>query len=41
MGLDGKAHLIVKRKEELGPVVARMAQRGARNQNWIGNLFGF
>jgi hypothetical protein len=47
MGLEGKAHLIVRKKEDLGPVraevVSRLVEARQRptNQNWIKQIFGF
>jgi murein L,D-transpeptidase YcbB/YkuD len=47
MGLDGKAHLIVKKKEDLGPVRAEVISRlGEARQaaygptNWLRTIFG-
>jgi murein L,D-transpeptidase YcbB/YkuD len=47
MGIDGKAHLIAKKKEELGPVraevVSRLIEARARptTTSWIKQVFGF
>lgn len=45
MGLDGKAHLIVKKKEDLGPVRAEVISRLAESrrnpaQNFFDSIFG-
>jgi hypothetical protein len=46
MGLEGKAHLIVKRKEDLGPVraevVGRLAETkaSATSRDWMRQVFG-
>jgi murein L,D-transpeptidase YcbB/YkuD len=44
MGLDGKAHLIVKRKDDLrAEVISRLAEARARSStpNWMRAIFGF
>ena len=47
MGIEGKAHLIARKKEDLGPVRAEVlsrlveARQRPSNQNWIKQILGF